>query len=118
LFVLSPLAVPAYGSRLVAEVNARLVTATVRWAMWRLGFRRPIHYAFHPAAGWVAGRLDEERIIYHCVDEYSGFAGAGEHIRALEERLLARAYLVIVCSQSLFERKRAARGATVLVRHC
>jgi glycosyltransferase involved in cell wall biosynthesis len=117
IWVLTPMVVPLYGSRIAAELNARLVALTVRAAMARLGYRRAINYSFHPASAWVAGRLGEARVIYHCVDEYGSFAGAGEDIRALEERLLRRSDLVIVCSEPLLARKRALNPRTVLVRH-
>jgi glycosyltransferase involved in cell wall biosynthesis len=117
LWVLTPIAVPAYGSRVAERVNGWFVTATVRAAMRWLGFQRPINYSFVPASAWVAGRLGEERVIYHCVDEYSAFVGAGDDIRTIEEKLLRRSDLVIVCSQPLLESKRAVNPRTVLVRH-
>ncbi len=117
LWVLTPLAVPAYGSRAVARVNGALVGATVRRAMRRLGFARPLSYTFVPASAWVVGRLGEERVVYHCVDEYAAFAGAGDEIRRLERVLLERADLTIVCSQPLLERKRRDCPRTALVRH-
>ncbi|HEX2572336.1 MAG TPA: glycosyltransferase [Polyangia bacterium] len=117
IWVLSPLALPIYDSRLASGINAVVLGATVRAAMAWLGFRRVINYTFVPASAWVAGRLGEERVVYHCVDEYASFAGAGAQIAALEERLLKRADLVITCSQPLCERKRAINPRTILVRH-
>ncbi len=71
IFVLSPLAVPSYRSPLWRRLNQLVVGATVRGAMRRIGFRRPLLYTFVPASAWVAGRLGEDKLIYHCVDEYS-----------------------------------------------
>jgi glycosyltransferase involved in cell wall biosynthesis len=70
-----------------------------------------------PASAWVLGRLGEERVVYHCVDEYGSFAGAGPEIAALEADLVSRADLVIVCSEPLRARKGALNPRTVLVRH-
>ena len=117
LWVLSPLAIPAYGSQAAARANAFLVGATVRAAMSYLGLRRPITYSFVPASAWVAGRLGEARVVYHCVDEYAAFAGAGERIAVLEQRLLRRADLVLVCSEPLLESKRRWNPRIQLVRH-
>src|SRR5581483_377618 len=50
-----------------------------------------------PSSAWVAGSLGAERVIYHCVDEYSAFDGAGADIKALEEDLILRSDLVITC---------------------
>ncbi len=97
LFVLSPLAVPAYGVPAVRRLNAALLRLQVRTAMRRLGFRRPINWTFNPAAGLVAGSLGEDLLIYHCVDEYTAFSGVpSEALVRLEQRLLRRADAVIV----------------------
>src|SRR2546430_9719930 len=73
IHVLSPLAVPSYRSPLMRRLNEVVVGSTVRGAMKRLGFARPIVYTFVPASAWVARSLGAERVIYHCVDEYSAF---------------------------------------------
>src|SRR5258708_5797086 len=75
IFVLNPLAIPAYGSPLVRRLNRRLLQWQVRSAMRRLGFRTPLNWVFNPAAAVVAGTLGEEAVIYYCVDEYSAFSG-------------------------------------------
>jgi glycosyltransferase involved in cell wall biosynthesis len=117
IFVLSPVAVPLYGVRWAEAINARLVGTVVRAAMARLGFTRPITYTFVPASAWVVGRLGEERVVYHCVDDFGAFAGAPPAIARYEEQLCRRADVVIACSQPLFESRRCWNPRTVLVRH-
>ncbi len=118
LFVLSPLAVPAYGVGAVRALNARLLRAQVRRALRRLGFRRPLNWVFNPAAGVVAGALGEESVFYHCVDEYAAFSGVpSAALAALEDRLLRRADLVIVSAERLYRSKSRVNPRTVLVRH-
>jgi glycosyltransferase involved in cell wall biosynthesis len=117
IHVLAPLALPNYRSRLARKINELVVTATVRAAMRRLQFRDPILYTFVPASAWVAGKLGESRVIYHCVDEYSQFAGAGPEIAALEAELIAKSDLVIACSTPLQRSKAKLNPRTVLVRH-
>jgi glycosyltransferase involved in cell wall biosynthesis len=117
IFLLSPLAVPLYGARWAEAVNAQLVGAAVRAAMARLGFARPITYTFVPASAWVVGTLGEERVVYHCVDDFGAFAGAPPAIARYEERLCRRADVVVACSQPLFESRRRWNPRTVLVRH-
>jgi glycosyltransferase involved in cell wall biosynthesis len=65
----------------------------------------------------VADQLGCERVVYHCVDEYSAFAGAGADIARLEEELIRRSDLVITCSTPLEASKRLINPNTVLVRH-
>lgn len=117
IHVLSPLAVPSYGSLLIRRINEALLGVTVRAAMRRLSFRRPLLYTFVPASAWIAGALGCDRVIYHCVDEFSAFDGAGEEIARLEAELIQRSDLVIACSQPLADKKARLNPHTVLVRH-
>src|SRR5687768_8394374 len=75
LFVLNPLAIPAYGLGIVRSLNRWWLRAQLRRAMRPLNFRRPINWVFNPTAAVIAGTLGEEELIYHCVDEYSAFSG-------------------------------------------
>src|SRR6266542_857644 len=105
IHVITPLAVPNYRSRWAAGVNRFVVGATVRAAMRTLGFRHPLLYTFVPASAWVARCLGATHVVYHCVDEYSQFDGAGAEIAALEADLIGASDLVITCSTRLQERK-------------
>jgi glycosyltransferase involved in cell wall biosynthesis len=118
LFVLSPLAIPAYGVRALRALSTRLLRFQVQQAMRRLRFRRPINWVFNPAAGLIAGSLSEDKLIYYCVDEYTAFRGvATAALTELEERLLRRADLVIASAERLYHSKSALNPRTVLVRH-
>jgi glycosyltransferase involved in cell wall biosynthesis len=118
LFVLNPLAIPAYGSSAVRRINRWWLRSQVRRAMRKLGFSRPINWVFNPAAAVLAGTLGEERLIYHCVDEYSAFSGVTSHaILELENELLTKADLVLVSAEPLLHSKSRINPHTVLVRH-
>lgn len=117
IHTITPLAVPNYRAGWARRINERVVAATVRAAMRALGFVRPLVYSFVPASAWVARKLGESHLVYHCVDEYSEFAGAGTAIAALERELIGKSDLVITCSQPLAEAKRKLHPRTVLVRH-
>ena len=118
LFVLNPLAVPAFGSRWVRALNRLLLRIQVKWSMSRLGFQRPINWVFNPAAAVVAGHLDEDAVIYHCVDEYTAFTGVPAAALAdLERQLLRRADLVLVSSERLYQSKAGHNPATFLLHH-
>ena len=90
LLVLSPLAVPAWGSRAVRTINRHFLRWQVRRAMRKLRFRRPINWVFNPAAAVLAGHLGEDLVIYYCVDEYTAFSGVPtESLIELEARTAA-----------------------------
>ena len=118
LFVLSPLAVPAYQSATARRLNRILLRQQVRWAFRRLDFQHVINWVFNPPAAVVAGQLGEERLVYHCVDEMGAFTGVSRKaMEDFEEYLLTRADLSIVTSEKLLETKGRINPATVLVRH-
>jgi len=118
LFVLSPLAIPAYGRPWIRELNRHLLRFQVRQAMRRLRFRRPISWVFNPAAAVIAGEFDERMLIYHCVDEYTKFSGvASSHLADLEQQLLTKAHLVLTSAELLYESKGKLNSQTYLVRH-
>jgi glycosyltransferase involved in cell wall biosynthesis len=118
IFVLNPLAIPAYGKPALRELNRHLLKFQVRRAMARLGFRRAINWVFNPAAGLIAGELGEEMLIYHCVDEYTAFSGvASRSMAEIEDGLLRRADAVFVSADRLLHSKGAVNPRTFLVRH-
>ena len=118
LFVLNPMAIPAYGRPILRAGNRRLLAFQIRRAIRRLGFSRPINWVFNPAAGLIAGDLGEDQIIYHCVDEYTAFSGvASEALAEIEADLLRRADAVFVSSDRLLQSKSKINPRTFLVRH-
>lgn len=118
LFVLSPLAIPAYGRPMLRALNRRLLHLQVKRAMNKLGFKRAVNYVFLPSASIIAGTLGEELVIYHCVDEYAAFTGMpSQALLEMEEDLIRRSDLVIVSAERLLQSKIKFNPRTVLVRH-
>ena len=118
IHVLTPIAIPFYGSELVRSANGALLRAQVKRAMDKLGFERPISWSFLPSSATVSGTLGEELVVYHCVDEFSAFSDApASEIRELERRLLLRSDVVICSSEKLADDKRKVNPNTHLVQH-
>ncbi len=117
IHTITPIAIPSYRSNLARRVNEVAVASTVKSAMRALGFRRPLVYTFVPASAWVARKLGESHLVYHCVDEYSKFDGAGAEIAQLEAELIGKSDLVITCSTPLQISKSKLNPRCVLVRH-
>jgi glycosyltransferase involved in cell wall biosynthesis len=116
--VFTPLIIPFHGNRLARWVNRRLLRWSLRRASRKLGFHKPITWAFTPSSADVAGYLGERLLVYHCVDEFTKFTGADETaIGQMERRLLEKADLVIVSSSPLYETKRRHNPNTFLVTH-
>ena len=118
LFVLNPLVIPAYGQEWVRSLNRQCLGFQIRRAMQRLKFHRPINWVFNPAAAMVAGTLDEDAIVYYCVDEYTALSGVdSESLARMERTLLDRADLVVVSSEKLQQSKSTHHNPPLLVRH-
>ena len=117
IFVLNPLAIPAYGNEAVRQFNEKFLVSQVKKAMRKLGFQNPLNMVFNPAAGLLAGKLDEKELIYYCVDEYMAFTGASKGLREIEEELFRKADLVIVSAEKLFETKKNFNENTFIIRH-
>lgn len=118
LFVLSPLAIPAWGKPWIQTLNRKMLVWQVKQAMRKLRFKDPINWVFNPAASVLAGRLGEAQVIYYCVDEYTAFSGVpSAALIQMEKQLLERADLVIVSAERLLQSKKQYQSKTVLVRH-
>ena len=117
IFVLNPLAVPAYGTEAVRSFNQKFLISQVKKAMRNLDFHNPINMVFNPAAGLLAGKLGEKELIYYCVDEYTAFTGASKGLREIEEELFSKSDLVIVSAEKLLQDKKKFNENTFIIRH-
>ena len=88
-------------------------------ALHRLGAGRPILWLVRPDQEDVPGHWGEKALVYHIVDEYSGYVGlTPERRRGIAERerkLMARADLVFVTSPALLQTKSRYNPNTTLV---
>lgn len=117
IFVMNPLAIPAYGSAAMRMFNEKFLLHQIRRAMRKMKFDAPVNLLFNPAAGLVAGKLGEEKLIYYCVDEYTAFTGASAGLKEIENELFRKSDLVIVSAEKLLESKSKFNPKTFLIRH-
>jgi glycosyltransferase involved in cell wall biosynthesis len=111
MHVLSPIALPAHGYRILRLVNGFLLRRQVGNAVARLGFDRPILWGYVPHAEVLLENLDPSLVIYHCVDDLAAQKGVdAKSFRAAEQRFATRADLVLASAPSLSERLRLIAG--------
>lgn len=113
--------VPQIPFRRLPGVKA-LNRAFARWALRRaiaaVGFRRVISWFVVPHPGFMAGRLDEDLVVYYCIDDYAALPGVDvEAITAADDALTRRADQVFVAAPSLLAKKRAQNSTTVFSPH-
>jgi glycosyltransferase involved in cell wall biosynthesis len=115
---MSPFTIPAYGNSFLRGINQKSLLFQIKKAIRKLGFKRPVNYSFLPSAALLVGKLDEELIIYHCVDEYAAFSDIElKPILEMEEVLLKKSDVVIVSADALYNSKIKHNQNTHLVRH-
>lgn len=118
IFVLNPIAIPAYGIPFMRTVNKEILRFLIKRAMKRLGMKHPINWVFNPTGSVVAGSLGESFVVYYCVDEFTAFSDAGtDAMVQMEKRLLRDADLTVVSAQRLLESKSKLAKRIALIRH-
>src|SRR3954465_8698213 len=118
IWVLTPLAIPFYGSELVRAANGALLRTQIQRAVQQLGFKDVISWSFLPSSAPVSGTLDEELVVYHCVDEFSAVRGGpAQQSRELGQRLMRKADVVICSSEKLRLDKAKTNPNSHLVQH-
>src|SRR6267142_2856292 len=118
IWVMTPLAIPFYGSELGRAAYGALLRFQVQSAMRQLRFEDVISWSFLPSSAPVSGTLGESLVVYHCVDEFSAFSDApAQEIRELERRLLLRSDVVICSSEKLRADKARVNPNAHLVQH-
>ena len=116
IFVLNPLAIPAYGNKAIVALNKRSLVSQVKKAMRKLDFKNVVNMVFNPAAGMIAGKLGESELIYYCVDEYTAFTGSSA-LKDIEIDLFQKSDLVIVSAEKLYDSKKQYNENTFIIRH-
>jgi len=118
IIVVTPLVIPLPASRAAQRLNKTLLTRQIRAVLRTLPAAPVQLWSFAPDVHYLAGRFDEECLVYYCVDEFSEFAGYDKAaILRAEAELACRADLTITTSQSLYDAKRGLCDNTVLVTH-
>jgi UDP-galactopyranose mutase len=97
--------------RLPRRFDANAALAAQRAALEDLvataGLTRYVLWYYTPSALQFADHLSPCAVVYDCMDELSAFKGASADLPQLEQRLMARADLVLTGGQSLYEVKKA-----------
>jgi glycosyltransferase involved in cell wall biosynthesis len=106
LWVMTPVNVPLYGSRVGRWLNRILLRAQVRLAMLLLKMSRPILWIAIPTAAGMAGCLGEKILLYQVSDKYEAnedSALSKQVIRDLDLQLKSSADVVMYSGRKLFQ---------------
>jgi len=106
LWVLTPIIIPFYGSRLARFFNRVLLVLQVRLAMLFCRMSHPVLWVAIPTAADIVGDLGAKLLLYHISDKYEAnedSALPAEVIREMDRRLKSRAAVVMYSGRKLFE---------------
>ena len=87
------------------------------------GIEKPLLWLYTPMAWPLVDGLPSSAVVYDCMDELTGFAGASPELRSRERELMAAADVMFTGGHSLFDAKRALHSnihpfpSSVDVRH-
>jgi glycosyltransferase involved in cell wall biosynthesis len=117
--VVSPAALPFYGSRAARAANRKLIAAQIGMLARRRGLRRPILWVAIPTAAGMIGELDESLVVYHVSDKYDAnlmdHATDPETIRAMHVRAIERADLIFYSGRKLLDEATQGRERSHLL---
>jgi glycosyltransferase involved in cell wall biosynthesis len=112
LWVMTPINLPFYGSRVGRMINRVLLVVQLRLAMFYLRMSRPILWIAIPTAAELAGRLGEKLLLYQVSDKYDAnedSALSAEVIREYDRQLKSKAAVVLYSGRRLYEEATEAK---------
>jgi glycosyltransferase involved in cell wall biosynthesis len=105
LWVMTPVNLPLYGSKMGRWLNRVLLVVQLRVAMLLLRISRPILWVAIPTAAEMAGRLGEKLLLYQVSDKYDAnedSALSAQVIRGYDRQLKDTADVVLYSGRKLF----------------
>ncbi len=117
--VVSPAALPFFGSRAARSINRQLLSAQIGALARRRGLVRPILWLAIPTAVEMIGRLDESLVVYQVSEKYDAntldHATVPATIRRLHERALDAADVILYSGRKLLAEATRGRERSYLL---
>ena len=118
VMVCQPFMLPFGRCDSIRRLNARSVTRSVRAQLARTGIERPVIVTTVPNTGDYADLLGDSLVVYYCVDDFSLWPGLdAEIVRDMEQRLVARADVILAASDESYRRLSLSGKPTYLIPH-
>jgi glycosyltransferase involved in cell wall biosynthesis len=117
--VVSPAALPFFGSRASRAANRKLIAAQIGLLARRRGLSRPVLWIAIPTAAEMIGGFDESLVVYHVSDKYD--ANLMDHatdpaaIRRLHEKAVERADIIFYSGRKLLDEATCGRDRSHLL---
>lgn len=99
----------------VAEINQSILLFSLKRAMRKLNFKKPLLWTYLPTSAYLAGKIGEEVLLYHCGADFSAEKSnwlRKRTILRMENRLAAKADIVLALTRELYARFKAVNDKT------
>jgi len=104
--------------RFINKINQWFMGRNLKKISTRLGFQNPILLTYLPNTADMVGQLDEELLVYDCVDEHSAFQGFNPRVVAeMEIDLIKKSNLVFTTAQPLYDDKKQYNEEVYMLRN-
>jgi glycosyltransferase involved in cell wall biosynthesis len=117
--VVSPAALPFFGSRASRAANRKLIAAQIKLLARRRHLSKPILWIAIPTAAELIGEFDESLVVYHVSDKYDAnlmdHATDTQTIRRLHEQAIERADLIFYSGRKLLAEATRGRERSYLL---
>jgi glycosyltransferase involved in cell wall biosynthesis len=118
IWVFTPIVLPFYNYECCNRINTRLMITLIRYHLKKLNMKNPIFWSFLPNTVRLIGKLNESKVVYYCVDEYSAFDGVpSAAIQQQEQKFIRKSDVVFTTSLKLYESKRQGNPRTYYCPH-
>ncbi|HEX8852418.1 MAG TPA: glycosyltransferase, partial [Pyrinomonadaceae bacterium] len=117
--VVSPAALPFYGSATARAINRRLLSAQLNLLARRRGMRSPVLWVAIPTAAEMIGRMGESLVVYQVSDKYD--SNTMDHatdpavIRRMHEQAVDAADIIFYSGRKLFDEAASGRERSYLL---
>jgi len=97
------------------SINLDLVIKQILQAISSSDQKKRLLWIYNPYMVDLVGHLDEEAVIYDCVDSFESFSWSSKSIKQKEERLNRKADVVITTAMGLYKERKKENPRTYLV---
>ncbi len=115
----NPALLPSTGPQALRRVSNKLYHSALQYTLRRLHMDHPILWLYLPEMAAIIGEYEERLVVYHCIDEYTSYAGIPQSyiptMRGWERLMLSGADVVLTTAPALFESKSPINGKVYLV---
>lgn len=117
-FLFTIFQIPFHKIKFLRAVNRFIIISSLKGLCRKLKIKNPILWFVVPHLADVLGKIDEQLVVYYCIDDYASLPGVNkEMIQKMDAELTKKADIVFVSAEPLLESKQKFNPRVILSRH-